>query len=168
MAITAATLAAAAAPAVFNIAANFLRGPRKTAYEREMRGMARHFKEQANTPYLQTEEGASQIQQAERIDKRNRRRTAGNIARSGATGETEIATTQANNEVHAGNVNRIAGRGGQYKQRMLSNYMSAAGAAENARLNSEQMYQNQIGAITEGIGGAANAFILSDIYKPKT
>lgn len=152
-------LAAAAAPAALNIAANFLTSPRQTPAERELRRLSQYFKREAEAPYFSSTEGQSQIRFAEEVDERNRKRSTATGARAGATGEAETASTQAANEAHGSNVNRIAGRAGQHRQRMLSNYMGALQGAENLRAGSEAQWQEQIGAITSGVGEVANSWL---------
>lgn len=158
-------IALAAAPAAVNLAANFLTSPRQTAAERELRGLAQYFKKESERPYFETTEAQAQVSAADRVDKRNRKRTKASGARAGTTGEADIAGTQSANEAHAMNMNRVAGRATGYRQRMLSNYMNALGGAEQSRMSSEQEWQNNIRGITEGVGGVTNNLLVEKFLK---
>lgn len=166
MALTA-TIAAAAAPAAVNLAANFLTSPKETAYEREMRSLARVYKEQAANPYMQTAEAQSQMQALDETDKKNRKRSKAAGFRGNATNEAKTAADQSANEAMAEGTNRIAGRAGRYRSRKLSNYMKSLGAAEQARANSTANWQNQVQNIASGVGKVASSYLESTGGKKK-
>jgi ribosomal protein S15P/S13E len=154
-----ATLAASAAPAAVNLASNFLTSPKETAYEREMRSLAKYYKQQAANPYLQTAEGQSQMRALEETDERNRERSTSQGFRGNATNEAKTAGHQAANEAMAQGANQVAGNAGRYRSRKLSRYMQALGQSEQARSNSQRQWQQQVGAITEGAANVAAGYL---------
>lgn len=161
----AATLIAGLAPTAVNLAANFLTSPRQSAHEKELRRLSKFFKEQANTPYMQTTEAQSQMRVINEMDERNRKRVTNQGIRTGATGEAEIAGMQSVNETTAEATNQVASRSGMYRDRMLNNYLNTANSAENMRLGAEAEWQGKIGAITDGVGAAANMFAIDRLME---
>ena len=161
-----AMLASAAAPAAVNLAANFLTSPKETPYERDLRGLAAYYKRQASSPYLQTAEAQSQTRALDEADKKNRKRTNNQGLRVGGTTESKAANNQAANEAKAQGMNRIAGRAGRYRDRKLSQYMQALGGAEQARQNSEAQWQQQVGAVTQGVSQVAAGY-MENFYDQK-
>lgn len=160
-----ATIAATAAPAVANFALNRLTEPRETAYERRMRSLSEQFMQDARTPYFSTSEGSNLLNELERVDRRNRTRTRQQSVTGQATDEQELAGHHQANQAMAEGVAR-AGRGaGRHRDRSLSMAMQTLGAAEEASRQSEAEHQQQISGITQGIGQAGQAFMLSSLYQ---
>lgn len=152
-------IAAAAAPAAFNLAGNLFTSPKKSAYEKKLTQLADYFGEQSLMPYLQTTEGRSGMQMLDRADEKNRKRATNQGIRTGQTDEAKMAGIDAANEAYAGGVNRLVHGANRYRGRMMQNQMQALGSAHNAQIASEQQWQNQIGGITQGVGSAAQSYI---------
>jgi hypothetical protein len=152
-------LAAAAAPAAINVAANFLTSPKQTRYEKQMRRLADTFMRRANTPYMQTTEAQGAQRQLRRADKKARKRSKAQGFRGGATTEAKLAATAQTNEALAAGTARIASNAGRYRQQQLSSFMSASGAAGRAQANSRQAHQQSIQGITKAAGMASNVFL---------
>lgn len=159
---TAAMIGLQLAPSVANFIGNRI-GPRETAYQKQMSGLADYFKEQMSTPYLDTIEGRSQMSDIERQERRARNRNENRTARTGSTDEARIAGDQAINETVAGARNRVVGREGRYRQRMLSNFIGASTAAENARMQNEAQFSENLQSITSGLGVAGNVLSQSGL-----
>lgn len=161
-------LAAAAAPAAINLAGNLLTSPRRTAYEKRLNQLADYFGEQSALPYLQTTEGKAGMQMLDRADEQNRKRATSEGIRTGQTGEAKLAGIDSANRAYADGVNRLVFGANRHRNQMMSNQMNALGAAHNAKMQSEQQWQNQLGGITQGISGAAQGYIqmktLQDIF----
>lgn len=153
-----AQIAAAVVPSLANAAINRFTSPRETDHEKQLRGMAELFKEQADTPYLETDEGRAFTSEADRSTRRDRKRNRNRNVRTGGTDEAQIATDQAINESHAANMNRIVGRGTRHRQAMIQNYLGTLSSANELQRHSEEQWRNQVAAISGGLGeGAAMA-----------
>ena len=163
---TAAQIGLQLAPTAVNFLGNKLGGNQQSEHEKEMAGLAGTFKEQMNTPYLDSSEAKSFVSLLDQRDDKNRRRVKNAGIRDGATDEAKLAEMQSLNEGYADSMTQLAGRADGHRQRMLRNYLGTLGGVEQSRMARVSQHQGNMGAITSSLGEGINAWLKTQQNKP--
>lgn len=156
----------AAIPSATNLIGNWLGGNKKTESEKELSGLAGTFKDQMNTPYLDTTEAKSFTSLLDKRDDKQRRRVKNAGIREGMTDEARLAEMQTINEGYADSMTRLVGNADRHRQRMLSNYLGTMQGAEQSRQARVSQHQGNMGDITGNLGEAINAWLKTQNNQP--
>ena len=157
-------LGAMVAPTAVNLTANLFRRNQPSPYEQQLSRMASLFESEAESPITENREFKSGMKLVDRSDEQNRRAINNQSATSGATDEAKIATMGSANETRDMNIDRLLNNARRYRSLMQNRALQTGGMLENARQNRNAQWQQGLQSITQPLGQASNAFIMSSLF----
>lgn len=152
------------APTAVNLGANLLRRDKPSPYEQQLSRMATMFESEADSPITENREFKSGMKVVDQYDKQNRRAINNQSAASGSTDEAKIASMGSANQSRDMNIDRLLNNARRYRSLMQNRALQTGGMLENARQNRNAQWQQGLQSITQPLGQASNAFMMSSLF----
>ena len=161
--MAAATIGAALLPTAINMGANLF-GNRESPYEQKLSSMAQMFEGEAAKPITQNREFQSGMKIADRYDQDNRKAINNQSAVTGSTDEAKLGMIETANRARDEQVSRLLSNASRYRSLMQNKALRTYGALNQAGMQRNQQFGQRMNQITQPLGQASSAFLMSRAF----
>lgn len=159
-------LALALAPTAINLGMNLFGNKKKSRYERDLGRMADMFSTEASKPITENLDFKAGKKVMDKRDASNRRSINNQSAVVGSTDESKMGMIGRANESYDSNINRLLQSSQRYRDLMRNRELQSRGMMDQAKQARNERFGSKVNAITQGVGAASNAFLMSSVFDP--